>query len=129
MCTVITKNMKPRPRIAKEDIPVYKYSQNLGDGNFHSNFKNFHYRPEVTYTTVFSFSARELVSDSREALYLETILNSKRVFVVEGFHSFNRKSRSSSKDKALFIIPKGTKYYLNKAGNAVSESIIFKYFL
>lgn len=132
MCTVITERMREHPRIAKRDLKVYKAGYNNWDGIFHCSYRSYAYEKDVEHNTDFGFSYDSSVYDKVEKNYSDSIPEGNRVYVTNGFHSFLTKCKdrvSSRESFALFIIPKGSKYYCNKVGNVVSDTIIFKNFL
>lgn len=127
MCTVITN--KAKPRIATEDIKVYKFCKK-GSNRIVSAVYEYPYVPNVLNKAEFVYSSIGSCSDVIEDEYSISLRGVPR-FVRDGFHSYNSIERAMSikwygKILCLFIIPKGSFYYMNKCGNVVSNQIIFK---
>ena len=139
MCTLITTAQKPKPRVAKADIVVYKtgykhYTEDDDPVPFRSAYRNYIYRPDELHSAEFSFNEEFLTSDTFESEYKDTIPENRRCYVSRGFHSFasiSRADRWYDRNALLaeFVIPKGASYYINKAENVVSNQIIFKRFV
>ena len=139
MCTLITTSQKPKPRVAKADIVVYKTGHKVYEDNddpipFRSAYRNYVYRPGEEHSANFTYDEEQLTSDNYESEYKETVPLNKRCYVTKGFHSFASISRANrrydySAHLAEFIIPKGALYYINKCENVVSNRIIFKRWL
>lgn len=129
MCTVIVKTQKPR--VAKADIVVYKRAYPQGNDSCVSLYAGYPYQRNELQTTEMTLSDDEGASDSFEQNYAYK-LGKRAMYVKEGFHAYTSEARlgelylfSSTRD-CEFIIPKGASYYQNKAGNIVSNQIIFK---
>lgn len=100
MCLHLTKGNKPL--IASEDITVYKYGMCRGD-TFHPNFRTqFVYEELKVQPTV------DLIITNYRDEY----------FIAEGYHSLPSlqvlKLLNSNSDVGVFIIPKGTPYYIGE---------------
>ena len=112
MCFDTTKSQKPK--IATEDIICYKRGMKLKGDRFEPSCqRRYIYEKDVIQTKI--------------------ILRKKDYYgnweINEGYHSFIKRPErtGAGKMQALFIIPKGTRYYENKTANVrVSETIIFK---
>lgn len=144
MCTIIRKTQKYKPRIAKQDMTVYKlgydYESELDESGevcvevFTSGYKGFDYRAGEEVSTTFTYNHSHLVSDSYENHYRTRLEEKNRCYVCGGFHAYASIARSHHTyqgDMTLgeFIVPKGAKYYLNEAENIVSDRIKFVKFL
>ncbi len=124
------KRASERPKIAKKDIVVYKILKNRRVGlsgrpawaTVYQNFKfskGYHYYQEV-YKSEGEFG----ISFKQDSLGV-------RVRIDEGLHAWTTKSTASRNcfgDVKIFemIIPKGSKYYLGRNGDIVSNNLIWK---
>jgi hypothetical protein len=131
MCTGILLKQKGHPKIAKEDIEVYKWC-NCDIDEIYSYFLSFIYKRNIVYKTIFSYRrGSDGYSDSTEGEYFDKI-SEELCLVSKGFHSFlsieraNKLLRGRGAILCIFVIPKGAKYYTNGAENCVSNKIIFK---
>ena len=138
MCTIIKLSQKNRPRIATKDIQVYKVGSWINrNDQFTSKYYGHDYVSDQLYTAEFSYSNNDSCSDSTEADYYVKLREKgvKQVFVGQGFHAYVSIDRISREygfkpiNLGLFVIPKGAEYYLNGAGNIVSNQIIFKEYI
>lgn len=138
MCTLITTSQKPKPRVAKKDIVVYKTGYKSFDplekvDYFKSAYRYYMYHADELHETSFSYDDEYLTSDCYESELKERIPENRRCFVSRGFHSFasiDRANKSTLRmNLAEFVIPKGALYYINEAENVVSNKIIFKRFI
>lgn len=134
MCTVISNRVKGHPKTASKDIVVYKLGHSLEEGEmFKSPYCRFCYKKDELYTTEFTFATSGQFDDI-EGEYRQSLNNPQ--FVAKGFHALIELDVERLTDdslniytRALFIIPKGAKYYVNPAKCIVSNQIIFKEFL
>ena len=126
MCFI--SSYKPKPLVAKTDIKCYKVVDKGYKGEtvvyipliYHWSSK---YRIGVQMPTVKLVPIREL-SSSR--------LSGEVMIIHEGYHSYMPKQLKELKQRcfsispilALFVIPRGTKYYIDREmGLYVSETI------
>lgn len=132
MCTIILKGQEPI--LAEEDIKVYKSCFEKENG-VKSIFEEFSYEKDIVYKTDFTFGKKSsdfIASDDNEYLYKKSLNKEEVSSVMKGFHSlmtFDKERLDYYFSKyvfCLFIIPKGSLYYINPVGNVVSNQIIFK---
>ena len=144
MCTVIHKQNWGHPLTADIDLTVYKNGafnykeeeedENKPTSNFRSRYRGKVYTPDVVYIVEMKLTEDTSVSDTEEDNYRQTIPSGQRLYIGQGFHSYDTIDRARArgvhwKTIAEFIIPKGSLYYLNGSGNIVSNQIIFKKFI
>lgn len=117
MCFVTNK--EPISHIAKKDIRVYKVVKKLDCLSCLSIYQNFQY--------------------IKNEIYKQKIIP-KHIYtgyeIRDGFHSYTcsfmfsvlykKLPRNLKLHIGIFIIPKGTKYYVNSRNEVVSEAIIYK---
>jgi hypothetical protein len=135
-------NKKPIAKIAKRDIPVKKVIYTDGTAYFNSfNYKTRKVIPKVKIevekeTDIFGRSFYTIESgyhsySSKCVIIKEEYnnLESKQCILVFGYNGFplqvyyERQQKFRKVTIQNFIIPKGTKYYINKRGEYVSELI------
>lgn len=120
MC-LITKQKKPK--IAKEDIIVYKVLVNYGN-RLHSPYQWYLYK------------LNELVTIDKFGIDYSRI-NTKLFFIYEGLHSYISKELAFKEQKSWVpienisvyegIVPKGSEYYVSKdRTELVSNNLIIK---
>lgn len=118
MCFILDDNDKAAPRVAKEDLVVFKYLLNSYKGKniLKSPYRDFLYDFNKQKSWYQKFSDTEL-----KKLKFDKCLNI-------GLHSYTYKNVPIELYSiwAVCIIPKGTKYFVNKnTGEAISEKIIY----
>lgn len=121
MCFNIAENF-PKPLVAKRNITVYKSTfvdpvsvREDKKGNFLSTWQSYVYKPEELQPKV-------KLKKERNDFYDGSIIN-------QGYHSFTSlpKWHGTEIIYGVFVIPKGTKYYVDPfGGERVSETIIYK---
>lgn len=119
MCWI--SKIKPKPKVAEEDMAVYKYA-------------NASY---ITKKSVYAliYPHRYIIDKNNKNIRLNILRNlvidGNQVHTInEGYHSYAdletaRKKHWCSSHLAHFTIPKGTKYYINEKNEIVSENIIY----
>lgn len=115
MCFVIDKKYS-KPLIAKRNIKVYKVGVVEDDIYFISAHKSFQYKNGVINKKVKLRPTKMNLHHQNSSL------------IHEGYHSYiNVDSSDMMESYGVFIIPKGTKYYVNPYYNErVSETLIYK---
>ena len=109
-----------RAKTAKKDIEVYKHVERIINPKTKKFYKT---RCRPFYHSVYDSKLVYIKNKLNKTEMVKTNLTN-RIEINEGFHSEKGKRGSN----ALFIIPKGSKYYENKY-EYVSNQIIFKRFL
>ena len=128
-------------KIAKRDFYVYKLGC-VSDEGFHSLYQNFIYVPRVLNEKI---KMRPIIIDNYS---IHKLLEEQYGIIYEGYHSYKDIAMPYSDLRpyyrtiylgkfaedirlnnvysiATFIIPKGSEYYENRAGEIVSSSIIY----
>ena len=134
MC-LITKRRKPS--IAKEDMVVWKILKNQN-----AIYYDFKYEYDVEYKTRMTQEKRHfglLAYDSISCTYLDGNYPKwgferlpELIYIKTGFHSILHKERAKKSNGVMFgyrnirkfIIPKGSRYYIDETGLCVSNRII-----
>jgi hypothetical protein len=136
MCTIIPRYLKNRPKTAKKDIVVYKggYIYDLSKKSFITPYMDFIYEKDILYKEELTYDSHDLAGyDDVEGAY--RICLPHPLAVVKGFHSLStldkKRLNGYRYDRIFgeFVIPKGSKYFINPCGNVVSNQIVFKKFL
>jgi len=116
MC--LTTGLLPRVHTAKEDMVVYKYGiilrgSRINHYNFESPLHNFVYGQNIIYKTEFKITKFGFQYN-----------------IHDGFHAYIKENTcvkdTTLRTNGIFVIPKGSKYYLGIHGDIVSNQIIFK---
>lgn len=145
MCTVIPKREFENPLTTEKDMIVYKvgfkhryYSGVKEIWAMKSRYESFLYIPGVLNTAEMTYGYDESWSDIEEEMYYYFLVDNDEGarFVIKGFHSLSTADAvrcdyalHSNMSFGKFTIPAGSKYHLNRAGNVVSNQIIFNKFL
>jgi len=97
------------PLIAKEDMTVYKsIIRNTKDNSGYP----YYYSEVIKYQ----------IGKKNPVVELDLVYNQ----VHKGYHSWASQDQSFCQSNSIFIIPKGSKYYIGIHNDYVSNQIIFK---
>lgn len=112
MCFIVENN---KPKIAKRNIKVYKFVDEIDSTTCESYWKNYKYtQNKVCKKIKLKFTKSKFFGNTIE----------------KGYHSYIYNDDYHIRVNSIFIIPKGSEYYVNiEDGEYVSDTIIFKKYL